>query len=82
MFYKVQGIETLEELFPNLKVIRGRKLFVHHSLVVVEMPHLKTVGLVNLNGIQRGFVFIKDCPKLCHLSTVSINFLVFHVLLK
>lgn len=72
MMYRVFGIKSLEKLFPNLEVIRGQKLFVHHSLILVEMRHLEKVGLVSLVAIQRGFVHIQDCPILCYTETVSL----------
>lgn len=81
--YRVFGLQSLEYMFPNLEVIRGQKIFIHHSLILVDMRHLESIGLTRLVAIQRGFVYIKDCPVLCYTKTVRkhifINILSFEI---
>lgn len=44
-FYNVNYLTSIGKLFPNLKVIRGYKLFTDYALVIHTMPHLKEVRL-------------------------------------
>lgn len=41
LVYRVTGLTSLGQLFPNLTVIRGNSLFVDYALVVYEMFQLK-----------------------------------------
>lgn len=71
LLFRVAGLESIGDLFPNLTVIRGWKLFYNYALVVFEMTHLKDLGLRNLRNITRGAVRIEKNADLCYLSTVD-----------
>ncbi|XP_010190259.1 PREDICTED: insulin receptor-related protein-like, partial [Mesitornis unicolor] len=71
LLFRVYGLESLRDLFPNLSVIRGTKLFSSYALVIFEMPHLRDVGLHSLGHILRGAVRIERNQELCHLSTID-----------
>ncbi|XP_056401019.1 insulin receptor-related protein [Hyla sarda] len=71
LLFRVYGLENLQELFPNLSVIRGTDLFFHYSLVIFEMPHLRDIGLHSLTNILRGAVRIERNQELCHISTID-----------
>lgn len=44
LMYRVFGIRTLSNLFPNLSVIRGQMLFEDFAFVLFELPDLEEVG--------------------------------------
>ncbi|RXM95287.1 Insulin receptor-related protein [Acipenser ruthenus] len=71
LLFRVYGLESLQDLFPNLAVIRGTRLFFHYSLVIFEMPHLRVMGLGGLAQVMRGAVRIERNEELCHLSTID-----------
>ncbi|NWZ38985.1 INSRR protein, partial [Brachypodius atriceps] len=71
LLFRVYGLESLRDLFPNLSVIRGTNLFFNYALVIFEMPHLRDVGLHSLGHILRGSVRIERNQELCHLSTLD-----------
>ncbi|XP_023674618.2 insulin receptor-like [Paramormyrops kingsleyae] len=71
LLFRVYGLESLRDLFPNLTVIRGNNLFFNYALVLFEMLQLKDVGLPNLMNITRGAVRIEKNPDLCYLSTLD-----------
>uniref|UniRef100_A0AAQ5Z023 Tyrosine-protein kinase receptor n=1 Tax=Amphiprion ocellaris TaxID=80972 RepID=A0AAQ5Z023_AMPOC len=71
LLFRVYGLETLSELFPNLTVIRGNNLFFNYALVLYEMLQLKEVGLHSLMNITRGAVRIEKNPDLCYLATLD-----------
>ncbi|XP_072284783.1 insulin receptor-related protein [Pyxicephalus adspersus] len=71
LLFRVYGLESLQELFPNLSIIRGTDLFFHYSLVIFEMPHLRDIGLVSLTNIVRGAVRLERNQELCHISTLD-----------
>ncbi|KAM8921479.1 insulin receptor-related protein [Pelodytes ibericus] len=71
LLFRVYGLESLRDLFPNLSVIRGTGLFFHYSLVIYEMPHLRDVGLQSLTNILRGAVRIERNQELCHIYTID-----------
>ncbi|KAG8449906.1 hypothetical protein GDO86_016543 [Hymenochirus boettgeri] len=71
LLFRVYGLESLRDLFPNLSVIRGTDLFFHYSLVIFEMPHLRDIGLHSLTNILRGAVRIEHNQELCHISTID-----------
>ena len=48
LVYRVTGLTSLRQLFPNLTVIRGHSLFVDYALVVYEMFQLKVTALEEL----------------------------------
>ncbi|TMS20206.1 Insulin receptor [Larimichthys crocea] len=71
LLFRVYGLETLSDLFPNLTVIRGNNLFFNYALVLYEMLQLKEVGLYSLMNITRGAVRIEKNPDLCYLATLD-----------
>ncbi|XP_019374675.1 PREDICTED: insulin receptor-related protein isoform X1 [Gavialis gangeticus] len=71
LLFRVYGLESLRDLFPNLSVIRGTSLFFNYALVIFEMPHLRDIGLHRLTHVLRGSVRIERNQELCHLSTLD-----------
>ncbi|MEE6507863.1 hypothetical protein FKM82_017163 [Ascaphus truei] len=71
LLFRVYGLESLQDLFPNLTVIRGTRLFFNYALVIFEMVHLKEIGLYSLMNITRGSVRIEKNNELCYLSTID-----------
>lgn len=71
LVFRVYGLESLRELFPNLAVIKGTNLFFNYALVIFEMPHLREIGLRGLTNVLRGDVRIEKNQELCHLSTID-----------
>ncbi|XP_036409651.1 insulin receptor-like [Megalops cyprinoides] len=71
LLFRVYGLESLRDLFPNLTVIRGNNLFFNYALVLFEMLQLKDIGLRSLMNITRGAVRIEKNPDLCYLSTLD-----------
>ncbi|KAJ3595166.1 hypothetical protein NHX12_004470, partial [Muraenolepis orangiensis] len=71
LLFRVYGMESLADLFPNLTVIRGNKLFFNYALVLFEMLQLREIGLHSLMNITRGAVRIEKNPDLCYLSTLD-----------
>ncbi|KAM6989216.1 insulin receptor-like [Tautogolabrus adspersus] len=71
LLFRVYGMESLSNLFPNLTVIRGNNLFFNYALVMFEMLQLREIGLRNLMNITRGAVRIEKNPDLCYLSTLD-----------
>jgi len=73
LLYRVYGLTSLKDLFPNLAVIRGQELFYDYSLVVYELMALKELGLRSLTYIQRGSVLIEKNPNLCYVESINWN---------
>ncbi|XP_029542574.1 insulin receptor-like [Oncorhynchus nerka] len=71
LLFRVYGLESLSNLFPNLTVIRGNNLFFNYALVLFEMVDLKELGLQSLMNITRGAVRVEKNPDLCYLSTLD-----------
>ncbi|KAM4733830.1 insulin-like growth factor 1a receptor isoform 2-T2 [Anableps anableps] len=71
LLFRVSGLDSLNTLFPNLRVIRGRNLFFGNALVIYEMTNLKDIGLYSLMNITRGTVQIEKNPELCYLDSVD-----------
>jgi len=71
LLYRVDGLRTLSDMFPNLVAVRGQLLFFNYALVVFEMPHLEDLGLWNLRRIIRGAIRIERNPRLCYVDTVD-----------
>ncbi|KAG7251262.1 hypothetical protein CRUP_024066 [Coryphaenoides rupestris] len=71
LLFRVYGMESLSDLFPNLTVIRGNNLFFNYALVLFEMLQLREIGLHSLMNITRGAVRIEKNPDLCYLSTLD-----------
>nr|ANZ55075.1 insulin receptor 1b [Pyrrhocoris apterus]QIS94310.1 insulin receptor 1b [Pyrrhocoris apterus] len=73
LFYRVKGLRSLGQIFPNLTVIRGNSLFFNYALLIFEMLDLQEIGLVSLTNILRGAVIIAKNPILCFARTVDWN---------
>jgi insulin receptor len=71
LLYRVYGMKTLKDLFPNLTVIRGSKLYHNYAFVVYEMMHLQDIAMPKLVSIKRGAVRIEKNPALCYLNTID-----------
>uniref|UniRef100_A0A669ENW9 Tyrosine-protein kinase receptor n=1 Tax=Oreochromis niloticus TaxID=8128 RepID=A0A669ENW9_ORENI len=71
LLFRVYGLETLSDLFPNLTVIRGNNLFFNYAFVLYEMLQMKEMGLYSLMNITRGAVRIEKNPDLCYLATLD-----------
>ncbi|KAG8231627.1 hypothetical protein J437_LFUL012556 [Ladona fulva] len=69
--YRVNGLKTLEHLFPNLAVIRGHTLFYNYALVAFEVLSLQRIGLHSLTDILRGAVRFEKNPLLCFVHTIE-----------
>lgn len=46
LLYRVNGLKSLMQLFPNLQIIRGNDLINDYSLIIYEMMHMQ----VSVNG--------------------------------
>lgn len=53
LLYRVEGLQSVGQLFPNLTLIRGRELFNNYALIIYELPQLLEVRFLN-------FSFAKD----------------------
>lgn len=71
LVWQVNGLTTLAKMFPNLNVIRGRKLFYNYAFVVFNNPDLKEIGMSNLTKIERGAVKIEKNDNLCFSDTIN-----------
>ncbi|EDW12286.1 insulin receptor-related protein [Drosophila mojavensis] len=71
IFTEVKDLTNIRDMFPNLTVIRGRKLFLNYALGISSMPDLELLEFKSLVAIQRGHVYIGNCPKLCQLNRVN-----------
>lgn len=43
LLYRVFGLRSLRNLFPNLTVIRGERLITHYALIIYDMTNLTEV---------------------------------------
>ncbi|KAF3834782.1 hypothetical protein F7725_027340 [Dissostichus mawsoni] len=66
LMFRVYGLETLGELFPNLTVVRGNSLFFNYALVVYEMLQLKEP-----HEHHAGRRADREEPDLCYLATLD-----------
>ena len=71
LLYRVSGLRSLRDIFPNLAVIRGEQLFGSYALVVYEMPCMEELGLVSLRTIPKGAVRLERNPNLCFVETID-----------
>lgn len=71
LLYRMTAVKTLQKLFPNLAVIRGRELFYDYSLIIYEFDDLEEIGLINLQKIVRGAVRIEKNNKLCFADRID-----------
>ncbi|XP_061400497.1 insulin receptor [Musca vetustissima] len=73
LFSKVTNLTSFRDMFPNLTVIRGRKVFLNYALGISSMDSLERVEFPRLVAIQRGHVFIGSNPKLCFVNKINFN---------
>ncbi|XP_013145759.1 PREDICTED: insulin-like peptide receptor [Papilio polytes] len=71
LVYRVRGLESLGQLFPNLIRIRGNHLFYNYALIIHDMPNLREIGLYNLLKIDRGGVIVWGATQACWIDTVD-----------
>ena len=71
LLYRAFGLQSVGKLFPNLSVIRGKKLHDNYALVVYEMLQLQELALNNLTTIVRGAVRIEKNHNLCFSETID-----------
>ncbi|NP_001291521.1 insulin-like peptide receptor [Solenopsis invicta] len=71
LLYRVNGLKTIGQLFPNLAVIRGNSLIMNYALMAFEMMHLQEIGLHSLTNILRGSVHFEKNPMLCFVDTID-----------
>lgn len=71
MLYRVSGVRSLNKLFPNLALIRGRELFHNSSLVIYECDDLEEIALTKLQTIERGDVRIEKNQQLCFADRID-----------
>ncbi|OQV25442.1 putative Insulin receptor [Hypsibius exemplaris] len=71
LIYRVSKLRTLKNIFPNLAIIRGRKLIRNNALVIFENNELEEIGLIGLTRIVRGSIYIWRNNLLCYVDTVN-----------
>lgn len=71
LLYRVSGLRSIGQLFPNLAVIHGQNTFHSHALVIFEMSSLHEIGLYSLTDITHGTVRIDKNPSLCFVHTID-----------
>lgn len=71
LFYRVNGLVSLGQLFPNLTVIRGRETVFGYAFALYEMNSIRDIGLYSLTDIVQGAVRIDKNPSLCHLNSID-----------
>jgi insulin receptor len=59
LFYRVFGLRSIGQLFPNLAVIRGQQLLFDFSFVVYELMQLQ------VRSFSLGFLVNMSCRSLC-----------------
>ncbi|XP_055906079.1 insulin-like receptor [Eupeodes corollae] len=72
LVYRIEGLESLEDIFPSLTIIRGHDLlFDRYSLVVYENREIRDIGLKSLLKVRNGHIKIESNPVLCYTKTVN-----------
>ncbi|XP_065371804.1 insulin-like growth factor 1 receptor [Calliphora vicina] len=72
LVYRVEGLDSLERLFPKLVVIRGVELlYDQYALTVLENRDLLNIGLVNLLRVLKGSIRVESNPSLCFTHTIN-----------
>ncbi|CAK1543251.1 unnamed protein product [Leptosia nina] len=69
--YRVFGLDSVGDLFPNLMRIRGNTLLWDYALIISDMPKLREIGLSNLLKIDRGGVIVWTGPLTCYVESVN-----------
>lgn len=78
LLYRLSGVKSLYNLFPNLAVIRGQEVYNDYALVIYEFKDLEEIGLINLQTIQRGSVRIEKNDKLCYAEMIEWSLIAGH----
>lgn len=71
LLFRVRGLRSLGNMFPNLAVIRGHSLLSNYALVIFEVFDLEEIGLHSLKYIGRGAVRFEKNTALCFTETVD-----------
>ncbi|KAG5880193.1 hypothetical protein JTB14_006626 [Gonioctena quinquepunctata] len=71
VMYRVNGLRSVGQLFPNLALIRGQNTFIENAIVIFEMSTLQEIGLYSLTDITHGSVRIDKNPSLCFVHTID-----------
>lgn len=72
LLFRVNGLRSIGQLFPNLAVIRGQTTFFsHYALIIFEMSSLQEIGLYSLTDITNGLIRIDKNPSLCFVNTID-----------
>ena len=71
MVYKISGLKSVSQFFPNLVTIRGGELFKTYALIINGNPDLEDIGLSHLKTITSGAVRIEKNSMLCYVNTVD-----------
>ena len=72
LVYRVEGLDTLERLFPKLVVIRGVELlYDQYALIILENRNLQNIGLISLLRVLKGSIRIESNPSLCFTHTIN-----------
>lgn len=69
--YRVSGLKSVSQLFPNLVRIHGQSLFKGYALVLFENPNLEAIDLQRLKSIAKGGVRVEGNEMLCYVHTVN-----------
>lgn len=57
LLYRVNGLKSLSNLFPNLEVIRGNILLTDYAFMVYEMQNLQEVSIKGTENFINPFFF-------------------------
>ncbi|CAB3401307.1 unnamed protein product [Caenorhabditis bovis] len=71
LVFEVSGLKSLSWILPNLRVIGGKSLVQHYSLVIYRNKDLEDLGLNNLKVIRNGGVRISDNKRLCFARSID-----------
>lgn len=67
LLFRVNGLKTLGQIFPNLRVIRARDLFFGSGLIIYEVDDIQSISLRKLSYLGHG-VIASNNPQLCFLN--------------
>ncbi|XP_072930210.1 putative molluscan insulin-related peptide(s) receptor [Epargyreus clarus] len=69
--YRVFGLASVGNLFPNLVRVRGETLVSNFALIIYEVPHLVDIGLYNLLKVDRGGVILYGGVSTCYMDSIN-----------
>lgn len=69
--YRVSGLKSIAQLFPNLVRIHGQSLFKGYAMVLFENPSLEMIDLKHLKSIAKGGIRVEGNEMLCYVNTVN-----------